>query len=77
MKSEAFLRILGQIDDDLILEAADASARRAPAWIRPLFRPNFPTWESSSKKIRIMTRCGSLCATDRLIFSEEQGNRPG
>lgn len=36
MKSEAFLRVVGQIDDDLILEAADAPVRRAPAWIRPL-----------------------------------------
>ena len=36
MKSEAFLRAVGQIDDDLILEAADAPVRRAPAWIRPL-----------------------------------------
>lgn len=36
MKSEAFLRIVGQIDDDLILEAAETPIRRTSAWIRPL-----------------------------------------
>lgn len=36
MKSEAFLRILGQIDDDLILEAEETPVRRIPAWIRPV-----------------------------------------